>query len=230
MTDEIIIGVDLGGTRIRAACLDEKLNLLERRETLTKADGGLDATLDRIKSLIHEVMPDDKTVRGIGISAPGPLNPETGVVVAPPNLAGWHNVPLGDILHDEFDVPVYVGNDANVAALAEVTRGAAKGYRHAIYITVSTGVGSGIIYDGRLLLGREGLAGEAGHMMIVSDDERISSVEKEAAGPWLVKHLKKRLNKGATSQVLKLADNDIEKIDAKLIGQAANNGDVLAIE
>src|SRR5512145_617099 len=117
---EVIIGVDLGGTRVRAARLDQNLQILAREETLTQDEAGLDATLNRIKDLIREVLPrDGAPVSGIGISAPGPLNPLTGVVVAPPNLKGWHNVPLGDILHQEFNLPVYVGNDANVAALAE---------------------------------------------------------------------------------------------------------------
>lgn len=230
MTDETFIGVDLGGTRIRAACLDDNLNLLERHETLTMASEGLDATLTRIKSMIHEAMPDDNsTVRGIGISAPGPLNPETGVVVAPPNLPGWHDVPLGDIIHEEFDLPVYVGNDANVAALAEMAHGAAQGYRHVIYITVSTGVGSGIIYDGRLLLGKTGLAGEAGHMIILAEDGRVSSVEKEAAGPALARHMRKHLQSGEESSIRDMVNNDLNAIDAEVIGKAANQGDPLAI-
>lgn len=231
MTD-IIIGVDLGGTRVRAACLDSQLKMIHREETLTLAHEGLDATLERIKSLIQRIWPteDGVTVRGIGISAPGPLNPETGVVVAPPNLPGWHNVPLGDILHDAFDVPVFVGNDANVAALAEVARGAAAGYRHVIYITVSTGVGSGIIYDGRLLLGKAGLAAEAGHMMIVVDDERVSSVELEAAGPAMARRAVRRMKAGEMTMLAEMCDYDMDKVDARMIGEAARAGDPVAVE
>ena len=104
---EAIIGLDLGGTRVRAARLSHDLEILQRHETLTEDERGLDATLDLIKDMIREVLPKDGTpVAGIGVSAPGPLNPITGVVVAPPNLKGWHNVPLGDILHQEFGVPV----------------------------------------------------------------------------------------------------------------------------
>ena len=107
MTD-VIIGVDLGGTRIRAARLDHHLHILERHETLTKAAEGLEPTIERIKDMIRSVLPGDGArVAGIGISAPGPLNPTTGVVVRPPNLPGWHNVLLGDILHETFSVPVY---------------------------------------------------------------------------------------------------------------------------
>ena len=150
---DVVIGVDLGGTRLRAGRLDKQLNILERTEMLTKADEGLDATIDRIKNIINQVLPDEQdNLLGIGVSVPGPTNPETGVVVAPPNLPGWRDVPLAKILQKEFDVPIYLGNDANVAALAEVSVGSAQGYNNVIYITVSTGIGSGIINDGRLIL------------------------------------------------------------------------------
>lgn len=226
---EVIIGVDLGGTRIRAARLDTNLQILKRVETLTRAAQGLEATLDRIKEQIRQVMPEDSSaVMGIGISAPGPLNPLTGVVVAPPNLPGWHEVPLGDILRHEFNVPVYVGNDANVAVLAEVMRGAARGFRHAIYLTVSTGIGSGMIVDGRLLLGREGLAAEAGHMIMLVED-RVSTLEKEAAGPSMAAQAVKRINAGETSLISELVSGDLSKVTGSTVGQAAQRDDALAL-
>lgn len=226
---EVIIGVDLGGTRIRAACLNPQLEILTRKETLTLADEGLDPTLGRIKALIHDVLPKDDTVLGIGISAPGPLNPETGVVVHPPNLAGWQDVPLGDILHEEFNVPVYVGNDANVAVLAEACLGVAQGYRHAIYLTVSTGVGSGIIVDGRLLLGRSGLAAEAGHMVMLVEDQ-VSSLEDETAGPDMAKQAVQRIKQGESSQITDLVSGNLDKANGKTVGDAALAGDKLALE
>lgn len=226
---EVIIGVDLGGTRIRAARLDMNLHILKRVETLTRAAEGLELTLERIKDQIRQVMPEDaSTVMGIGISAPGPLNPLTGVVVAPPNLPGWHEVPLGDILHQEFGVPVYVGNDANVAVLAEVMRGAARGFRHAIYLTISTGIGSGMIIDGRLLLGREGLAAEAGHMIMLVED-RVSTLEKEAAGPSMAAQAVRRINGGETSLIAELVNGDLSKVTGSTVGQAAQRGDALAL-
>lgn len=226
-----LISLDLGGTRIRTARLDEHLNLLERYETLTQAENGFDVTIRRIKDAIRQVMPKDGTeVAGIGVSVPGPLNPQTGVVVAPPNLNGWHNVPMGDILSEAFGLPVYCGNDANVAALAEVARGAARGFRHVIYITVSTGIGSGIIYDGRLLLGREGLAGEAGHMPLLVDGGRVSSLEKEASGPSLARRARARLEAGNASSLTDKLGGDYAKLDARLLGEAAQEGDALARE
>ena len=117
-----IIAVDLGGTQIRTARYDHDLKLLQRENTLTRAEMGPDFTIDRMKTYIAKVMPkrvDD--VLGIGISSPGPLNPNTGVIMAPPNLPAWRDVPLSDIIAKEFGLPVFIGNDANVAALAEAS-------------------------------------------------------------------------------------------------------------
>ncbi len=226
-----IIAVDLGGTQIRTARYDEKLNLLQRENTLTLAHEGLEPTLGRIKEYIHKVMPENKEdVLGIGFSAPGPLNPMTGVIVAPPNLHGWHNVPLADIINKEFDVPVFLGNDANVAALAEASKGAAQGYRHVVFLTISTGIGGGMICDGRLLLGTEGLGAEAGHIPMIVEDGKISSLELEASGPNIAEKVRQRIENGEESVMKTMVDGDLSKIDAKVVGQAAMQGDQVAIE
>lgn len=228
---DVVIGVDLGGTRLRAGRLDKQLNIIERTEMLTKADEGRDATIERIRDIIRQVLPEDKTtLLGIGISVPGPCNPETGVVVAPPNLPGWRDVPLAEILKKDFGVPIYLGNDANVAALAEVSVGSAQGYKHVIYITVSTGIGSGIINDGRLILGKTGIANEAGHMMMLVDGEHVSTLEKEAAGPAWARQAKKRIQAGEKSLLMQMSNNDLDNIDAKMISDAVKEGDELAIE
>ncbi|MCB9453423.1 MAG: ROK family protein [Anaerolineaceae bacterium] len=227
---DVIIGVDLGGTRVRVARLNHRLEILSRHETLTHADEGLEATLTRIKQQIRSALPTDGTaVAGIGISAPGPLNPTTGVIVAPPNLPGWHNVPLGDILYDEFDIPVYTGNDANVAVLAETVHGASRGFRHVIFITISTGIGSGFIVDGKLLLGKEGLAAEAGHVVILAG-ERVSTLEKEAAGPALARQARARIQAGESSVMHAMVNGNLSKIDGAVVGHAAQQGDALALD
>ncbi len=226
-----IIAVDLGGTQIRTARYDLDLNLLQRENTLTRAERGVQPTIERMIAYIRKVMRARRDeVLGIGISSPGPLNPFTGVIVAPPNLPGWLDVPLRDIMQAEFNLPVYIGNDANVAALAEAAKGAAQGCRHITYITVSTGIGAGIICDGKLLLGREGLAGEFGHIPIVLENGTISSVELEAAGPAIARRVKRALQGGATSAVSSLVSGELNRIDAKAVGIAAAAGDQLAIE
>lgn len=233
MTD-YVIGIDLGGTRLRAACLDEQLNIIQRLEKLTRAEEGREATIQRIKDVIAEVLPEDKSsVKGIGISVPGPSNPELGMVVAPPNLPGWRDVPLVDILSNEFDLPVYLGNDANVAALAEVALGSARDYKHAIYLTVSTGIGGGVINDGRLILGQTGIGNEVGHMVMLVDDgdtSRVSTLEKEAAGPALARIARERINAGAESKLVEMVNGNLDAIDSKMIGDTANDGDPLALD
>lgn len=226
---ETVISVDIGGTRLRAARLDTQLNILQREEKRTLSHEGLEPTLQRIKDLIRSVLPDDGSrVQGIGISAAGPLNPDTGVVVAPPNLHGWHNVPLGEIIQAEFNLPVYVGNDANVAALAEAALGAAKGTRYSIYLTISTGIGSGMINDGRLVLGNAGVAAEAGHIIMVVDEGTVSSLEKEAAGPAIARKARARMMAGEATILSDMAGGNLEALDARMVGDAANQGDALA--
>ncbi len=226
-----IIAVDLGGTQLRAARFDQDLTLLQRESTLTRADLGPKHTIDEMQAFIRKVMPCDRgDVVGIGISSPGPLNPATGVIIAPPNLPGWRNVPLSDIITSEFALPVYVGNDANVAALAEASKGAAQGCRHVVYLTVSTGIGSGVISDGKLVTGRAGLAAELGHIPILIDGGEVTSIELEAAGPAIARRCRVQLEAGVKSAVLELVAGDLHAIDAKVVGAAAARGDSLAVE
>ena len=226
-----IIAVDLGGTQLRTAQFDQDLNLLQRESTLTQAERGPQYTIGLMKSMIERVMPAHHSdALAIGISSPGPLNPVTGVIIAPPNLPGWHNIPLVDIIAAEFDLPVYLGNDANVAALAEASKGAAQGCRHVVYITVSTGIGSGIISDGKLVTGRAGLAAELGHIPIIVNGENVSSIELEAAGPAIAGKVRSAIQAGVHSRVPDLVDGDLNKIDAKAVGLAAADGDRLAID
>ena len=226
-----IIAVDLGGTQIRTARFDRQLNLLQREQTLTSAADGPKAVIGRLKRYIEKVLPPSLSdVAGIGFSSPGPLNPMTGVIIAPPNLPGWHDVPLADIIRSEFDLPVYIGNDANVAALAEASKGAAQGHRHVVYITVSTGIGAGVICDGRLLLGREGLAAEFGHIPIIIERDRVSSVELEAAGPAIARRALAALRAGKPSSLSQWLARGNRPLDAKAVAIAARAGDQLAAE
>ena len=228
---EYVVGIDLGGTRMRAALLDRDLQFVQRQEILTKAEQGRDVTLERMQDLVRSILPDETqgTVAGIGISAPGPSNPNTGVLVAPPNLPGWHNVPLVQILQKSFGYTAFLGNDANVAALAETARGAARGYRHVIFITISTGIGGGIISDGRLLLGKDGLAAEVGHMPIVVG-ETVTTLEHEAAGPALARKSRARIEGGEKSLIRDLLGGDLDKCSGSAVGKAAAQGDALALD
>ncbi len=235
-----IIAVDLGGTQIRTARFDHKLNLLQRENTLTLAREGPEATIKRLKEYIAKVLPNsidsidnidsNDGIAGIGISSPGPLNPMSGVIVAPSNLPGWHEVPLADIIYSKFGLPVFIGNDANVAALAEASKGAAQGHRHVVYITVSTGIGAGMICAGRMLLGREGLAAEFGHIPIIVERGKVSSIELEAAGPAIARRTLAALRAGRQSSLSDMLAADQGTVDAKAVAIAAAAGDQLARE
>ncbi len=230
MADQII-AVDLGGTQIRSARFDSRLSLLQRENTLTRSELGPRYAIERIKEYVGRVMPADRDrVTGIGVSSPGPLDPGNGVIIEPPNLPGWLNVPLAEILASEFNLPVFLGNDANVAALAEASKGAAQGCRHVIYLTVSTGIGSGVISHGKLVTGRRGLAAELGHMPIIVEHDRVSSVELEAAGPAIARRAARALADGAPSLLHELAKAEQRPIDAEQVANAARLGDPLAME
>lgn len=227
-----IVAVDLGGTRIRVALLDATYALLRRVEEPTRAWEGPDVTIPRILDLIGDVIAaSDYPVQAIGISTPGPIDPETGAIKSPPNLDGWIDVPLGRLVQARFpDVPTYIENDANVAALAEVHQGAARGHHDAIYITVSTGIGCGIVIDGELFLGGKGLAGELGHTILLVDGERVSSLEEEAAGPALAEYAVRQIQTGTQSAITDLVDGDYERVSGSVVGRAAQAGDPLALE
>ena len=164
-----VIGVDLGGTQTRAAVVREH-EIIARVSQPTPAHDGPAAVIAGIVATIHAVLEMAEisitSIRGIGIGAPGPLNPHTGVVYEAPNLHGWHNVPLRDEVAKSFTVPIYLGHDATVAALAEYRYGAGREATDMVYMTVSTGIGGGIIIGGTIVEGEIGTAGEIGHIII----------------------------------------------------------------
>jgi glucokinase len=164
-----IIGVDLGGTQLRAALADEQGRLLDELRMRTLVDEGPAAVIDQIVACVERVraaLPVGGTLIGVGVGAPGPLDPYEGVMLDPPTLPGWDALPLRAILAERTGLPVELGNDANAAALGEWLYGAGRGCRNLAYVTVSTGIGGGIITDGRLLLGYRGAAAEVGNQII----------------------------------------------------------------
>jgi glucokinase len=224
------IGIDLGGTRIRAARFTPDLVMEARTETLTMDENGPEYVLTRMVEQARAVFPENGRVLGVGVSAPGPIDPINGVITSPPNLKGWHNVPLRQLLHDQLDVPVHLGNDANLAALAEATMGAGRGYKDVIFLTISTGIGSGILVDGRLIIGSAGLGAECGHLIMIVENDHVSTLEKEAAGPAIAKRAVTLIGQGRKSTISELAKGDMDSVDAKMVTKAAKEGDALALE
>ena len=234
---DFIIGVDLGGTQIRAALTDGASRILRRVQRLTLAQEGPEAVLQRIEEAIREAAGDVdwSQVRGIGVGAPGPLDPWEGVIHEAPNLPGWHEVPLRARLQETFNVPVCVGNDANAAALGEHLFGAGRGVDDMIYLTISTGIGGGIISEGRLLLGARGLAGEVGHIVIQPDGPLCGCgnrgcMEALASGPAIARTAVERIQAGASSAMVDLVGGDLSRLTAETVSRAAAAGDPLARE
>lgn len=226
---EYLIGVDLGGTQMRAALVAASGALIAFERTLTYVESGPDAVITRLAELIarvREALPPDGTIRGVGVGSPGPLNPQTGVVYAPPNMQGWYNIPLGDRLAALTGLPVRVDNDGNVAALGEWRYGGGVGTRHMVYITVSTGIGAGVIVDGRLLRGRLGLGTELGTMIL--DAERQMYWENLASGTALGRAAAAAMIGRPESLLHQMATP--ETVSGATVAQAAAAGDKLARE
>jgi len=230
---ELLVGVDLGGTQIRAVLAEADGTILARYNTLTAPEDGPGAVLERVVAAARAVLTMARQpVRGVGIGSAGALDPWTGSVQSAPNL-GWHDIPLKATLESRLGVPVVVGNDANAAALAEKRFGAGQGVEDLLYVTVSTGIGSGIISGGRLVLGAHGSAGEIGHIPILPDGARCQCgqrgcLEALAAGPALARDAAERIAAGMPSSILVLVQGDPAQITAEVVARAAAHGDRLA--
>src|SRR5579884_369280 len=168
-TSRLTGALDIGGTKILAGLIDQQGDLLARRRIETLATRGAEEVIARagaiLNELLWEVGADVVALQAIGCSVPGPLDSKSGTVIFSPNLA-WRDVPFVELLHRQFDVPIAIDDDAHCAALAEWHLGAARGTHSAVYVTISTGIGSGIIIDGRLYSGAHGFAGEVGHITL----------------------------------------------------------------
>jgi glucokinase len=236
MSDSFHIAVDLGGTHIRAALFPEaKATILHHVRNETPHSSHPDDVLEAILRTIRQVVPSDpKTLSGVAIGAPGPLDPYEGVVISAPNIPSWHNVPLRLWLSQRLDCPVQIANDANLAALGEWQFGAGRGISDLIYLTISTGIGAGVIADGRLLLGHRGLAGELGHVTIVPNGPmcscgQLGHLEALASGPSIARRAHLALLQNHQPSLLRdLSHGDLSQITAQMISQAAQAGDELA--
>ncbi len=226
---DTIIAVDIGGTHIRAASYaPDNIEPIKQKKIATRATepGGL----ERLTRVIEDVWPSGDSVAAIGLGSPGPLDPHTGYLLAPPNNPEWHNFPLAPSVEERFDVKTFLDNDANLAGLAEYRYGAGKGHHYVLYITVSTGIGGGVIIEDRLLQGHHGLAAELGHIIVDPNGPPCSCgynghLESFSSGPAIVKYVLGELESGARS-VLKREDN----LSARDVANAAQQGDALAIQ
>lgn len=240
----LVIGVDVGGTKVAAGVVNEHGKILSqvRLPMVADKDGaaGLRAVVSAIEAASGEFASaprSESPIRGIGICSPGPLDPKTGVVINPPNVQCWRNFPLADEVAKIYGVAVKVDNDANAAALAETRWGAGSGYNNVFYATIGTGIGTGIVFDGRIYHGRTGAAGEGGHISIdyrgpLCGCGKPGCIEALAAGPAIAKRARAKLHDQPhrSTILLQLAHGDVEAVSSEMVGQAYAQGDPVAKE
>lgn len=213
----LVVGIDLGGTQIRVAVL-KGAELHSRVNLPTGENPTPHRVIPRIHTAIQEALDSARIsldqIAGIGICVTGPLNSRTGVVFESPNLPGWNDVPLRSIFEEYYGLPIFIENDANAAALGEYIFGAGRGCKDMVYITVSTGIGGGVIIDGKLMTGTSGAAAELGHITIDWKGERcncgnIGCLESIASGTAIARHANEALARG--EKVLLSTDNKSER-------------------
>ena len=232
-----VLAIDIGGTNIRTAVVSDKYQIIAKEECLTLADEGPQPVIERMLSAVDHLLRNVSLsqLHSISIAAAGAINVEEGVVTLSPNLPGWHDVPLRDIVAKKYGVNTFLINDANAAALGEHRFGAGRGINNLIYLTVSTGIGGGIIINNQLYSGECGGAGEIGHMTIDVNGPRgscgnIGCLEGLASGTAMAKDAIRRINDGERSSLTEMVGSRIENITAKEVEMAARNGDSLALE
>jgi glucokinase len=238
-----IVGVDIGGSKIAAGLVLPTGEIRYHTRVPMLPNHGPASGLATVISAIDQVCAKaassgcSHSLSGIGICCPGPLDPNTGVIINPPNLPCWRDFPLADEISRKYKVPVRVDNDANAAALAETLWGAGRGYRNVFLAILGTGIGTGIVFDGRIYHGRTGAAGEGGHVSIDYRGPRCGCgkpgcIEAFAAGPAIARRARAKLSANGTqdSVLLRLAHGQCGSVTAEMVGEAYAQGDPVALE
>lgn len=240
--DDLVIGVDVGGTKVAAGLVNSTGEILGHNRNPMVADGGAASGLAAVTKAIETASAHAVTaagphnlIRGVGICSPGPLDPKTGVIINPPNLPCWRNFPLAAEIARIYRVRVKVDNDANGAGLAETLWGSGRGYGNVFYVTIGTGIGTAILIDGRIYHGRTGAAGEGGHMSIDYKGPRCGCgkpgcIEVLASGPAIARQARAKLENGRASSLLDLAGGKLECLTSEMVGQGVLSGDAVATE
>jgi glucokinase len=236
-----MIGVDVGGTKVAAGAVNDRGEMAEYLRVPMNPRGSAEEGFAAVTSALDELFRQRKVSAGteipIGICAPGPLDPATGVVLNPPNVPCWRNFPLADEIFRRYGVKPRVDNDANAAALAETLWGAGKGFGNVFYACVGTGIGTGIIFDGKIFHGRTGSAAEGGHVSIDWRGPRCNCgkkgcIEALASGTAIARRAREAVGNDAKrgDGLLALAAGDPGAIRSEMVGRAAVSGDALAQE
>ena len=235
-----LIGVDVGGTKVAAGLVDATGEITCQTRTpmvATDTAAGLAAVITAIDTVRAAAQcAAENVISGIGICAPGPLDPRSGIVINPPNLPGWRDFPLAAEISKTYNVLVRVDNDGNAAALAEALWGAGRGFRNVFCATIGTGIGTGIVFDGRIYHGRTGAAAEGGHNTIDYRGPRcgcgkLGCIEALASGPAIARRASEKIaGEHRASSILDLSGGRSDHITSEMVGKAYLQGDSLAKE
>jgi glucokinase len=233
MNNEIIAGIDIGGTKIAVALADTTGELLALARFPTRLELGPHRVLDNAVAELERMSAELGGARpsAVGIGCGGPLDRRRGVILSPPNLPGWDEFPVVEIVERALGVPTLLDNDANASALGEHRHGAGRGLSNLVYVTISTGIGGGIILGGELFYGLADGAGEVGHIPVLLDDGprcgcgARGCLESLCSGTSIARRARERLLAGGQSSLL---SNHLEGVTAKAVAEAAREGDSLA--
>ncbi len=233
--NEVIAGIDIGGTKIAVEIENLNGEKVAARLLPTQIELGADAIVKTIFSAIEEMLEENqRKLVSIGIGCPSPLDIENGLVMSPSNLRDWVKFPIVKLFQNRFDVPVVLENDANTAALGEFVYGVGRDFKNVVYITVSTGIGGGIILNGEILHGVGGDAGEIGHTIVQPDGVRcncgsVGCLETICAGVHIARRAQEKLASGEQSLMSEI-EAEISKVSAKTVVEAMKKNDKLANE
>ena len=228
------IGIDVGGTNVKIALVDGNGNIAYSNTAPTHAEMGLNYTIENIKQAIRDLITESRVenLEGIGFDFPGQIDYKNGVVKLAPNIPGWVDIPIAKIIEDEFHVPVKIDNDVHCAALGELKYGAGQGCENFICMTVGTGIGSGIVLDGKLIRGATNVAGELGHIKLSMHDGELCGcgdygcLEAYASGPSIVKMAQDYIMGGKSTKYKEMAAGG--EITPYIVSEAAKQGDPVA--
>lgn len=236
---DYVVGIDIGGTKLATVVADKNGKILNKVRKPTQSDKGpefaIQTLFEMIYQTIHDVELDQQVISGIGVSCGGPLDSKTGIVYSPPNLPGWDAFPLKDRLEDEFNIQTVIENDANASAYAEYRFGGGRGYDIVLYMTMSTGIGGGIIINGEIYHGANDSAGEVGHQILLPNGPlcgcgKRGCLETLCSGPSIARRAKESVENNSNSLILSLANDDIDSIKSEHVLEAAQHGDSLALQ
>jgi len=236
LDNDLFVGVDVGGTKVAAGLVNSQGEISAQVRVAMTSNSTAERGLESVLSAISHVIPNGAVgLTGIGICAPGPLDPQKGVILNPPNVPCWRDFPLAASVQKLHQVPVKVDNDANAAALAETRWGAARGYQNVFYATIGTGIGTGIIFDGKIYHGRTGSAGEGGHVSVdyrgpICGCGKPGCIEIFASGTAIARRVSEQLAAGASSSMAAPAGGDAGAITGVTVGKALELGDELAMK